>query len=388
MLPLELVLGISGAALLLGVVVVHLMRSAARDRSRRGAAASRNPSEPKTTSKRAAKTRSEVAPREAEPAPRPDPTAALPRFYAEDDDELDITRVTVPSLAEDASIDEETLASEPPLLPIVYDEEAAIDTPTANQAYILVFAAGSTHLGKRRRKNEDSYLVLQEPPLFVVADGMGGYAGGEVASALAVEEIGAFFGRATPDEPAYPGIPRRGAEVVRAIRRANRRIYERAQDDPSLEGMGTTVVCARFSPNKQRLYLGHVGDSRCYLLRNDVFSQVTTDHTAAQEGIPGPLGSTLTRALGVGPQVDIDLILAEPRPGDRYLLCSDGLNKMVPDERIREIVCGQDEPELAVEALVTAANAGGGRDNVTVVVVRVDPPPTPQNVTPPPTRMS
>jgi serine/threonine protein phosphatase PrpC len=373
MLPLELVLGISGAALLLGVVVVHLLRSKGRDRLPRGSGPPKNASP--DTSKPAA------------PPVRPDPAASLPRFHREDDDELDITRVTVPAI-EETSIDEETLAREPPLLPIVYDEEAAIDIPTANQAYILVFAAGSTHVGKRRRKNEDNYLVLEEPPLFVVADGMGGYAGGEVASGIAVEEIGAFFNRASPDEPGYAGLPRRGAEVVRAIRRANRRILERARDEPSLEGMGTTIVCARFSPNKQRLYLGHVGDSRCYLLRNDVFSQVTTDHTAATEGIPGPLGSTLTRALGVRPQVDIDLILAEPRPGDRYLLCSDGLNKMVPDEGIHEILRELDEPDRAVETLIAAANAKGGRDNVTVVVVRVDPPPTPQKVTPPPTRMS
>src|SRR5690606_10221252 len=133
------------------------------------------------------------------------------------------------------------------------------------------------------------------------------YAGGEVASRLAVDEIGAYFARSPSAEPDYPGIPRRGAEVVRAIRRANRRIYEAAENDRSLEGMGTTVVCARFSPNKQRLYLGHVGDSRCYLLRDDTFSQVTTDHTVAAAGIGGPLASTLTRALGVKPAVSVDL---------------------------------------------------------------------------------
>lgn len=300
----------------------------------------------------------------------------LPRLYDEEDTlELDLTRLSIPSVADDD--DAVTERRQPAVLPIVYDSEAAEDAPTGADACILVHAVGQTDRGRKRRKNEDRYLVLDRPPIFVVADGMGGYAGGEIASELAVQAIADAFAHASFEEPSFTGVPRRGAEVVQAVRRANEIVYQHAKEDPRLEGMGTTLVCARFSPKKQRLYVGHVGDSRCYVLRGGSFEQVTTDHTVEQEGgISGPLGATLTRALGVEPAVTVDLILGKPMPGDRYLLCSDGLNKMVSEEDIRMLLESYDDPAESVDALVKAANEEGGRDNITVIVVHVDPPPT------------
>jgi serine/threonine protein phosphatase PrpC len=138
--------------------------------------------------------------------------------------------------------------------------------------------------------------------------------------------------------------------------------------------MGTTVVAARFSPNKQRLYVGHVGDSRCYRLRAKELTPLTTDHTMGASGITGPLASHLLRAVGIAPAVKVDLIIGRPRPEDVYLLCSDGLTKMVSDDKIRDILLAEPNMDRAVEKLVETANAGGGRDNITVILVAVKDP--------------
>ena len=259
-------------------------------------------------------------------------------------------------------------------IPIVYDEDAAVDEPTRISALILVSAASQTDQGRRRRRNEDSLLVMEDHHLFVVADGMGGHAGGDVASKMAVETIGeAFKKNAFGGEP-YPDVPRRGAELALAIQMANRAIYDHARANSAYSGMGTTVVSARFSPNKQRVYFGHVGDSRCYRLRGKLLTQVTTDHTMAAQGVTGPLASHLNRAVGVQPAVKVDLLIARPRPEDVYLLCSDGLSKMVPDEEIQGILNEQPDLDKAVSGLVARANARGGRDNITVVLVQVKDP--------------
>jgi protein phosphatase len=300
---------------------------------------------------------------------------SLPRIRFEEDEELEITKMTVLP-ADDDDEEEATGRYQPSVVPIVYDEDAAVEEPTQQSAYILVSAVGQTDPGKRRRRNEDAYLIIQDPPLFVVADGMGGYAGGDVASKLAVETFAEAFASDDFDPDLFPGLSRRAAALVQVIQRANKRIHDEGKADPELRGMGTTLVCARFSPNKQRVYIGHVGDSRCYVLRDNALHRITTDHTAAQLGVVGRMGESLTRALGVSSSVLIDVILGKPRAGDRYLLCSDGLSKMVPNDRIQEILLEQSDPTLGVEALIEAANASGGKDNITVILVRVDPPPS------------
>lgn len=275
---------------------------------------------------------------------------------------------------QDDDDDDELPAVEPSAVPIVYDEDAAVDEPTRVSALILVAAASQTDLGKKRRRNEDSLLVLEDHHLFVVADGMGGHAGGDIASKMAVEAIGDAFKKNTFVGDAYPDVPRRGGELALAIQAANKAIYEHAKANAAFQGMGTTVVAARFSPNKQRVYIGHVGDSRCYRLRHGRLAQVTTDHTMGAQGVTGPLAAHLNRAVGVTPGVKIDMIIARPRPDDVYLLCSDGLSKMVSDADIQQTLV--DEPDLAkaVKTLVDKANARGGRDNITVILVQVKDP--------------
>lgn len=338
-------------------------------------------------------------PEKAAPEPQ-EPQRMLPSMLQAEDSDEDITIITiapsadlvaamnavavknVPAAAPEAAPprierepDEDEDESEAPsAVPIVYDEDAALDEPTRVNALILVSAASQTDQGRRRRRNEDSLIVLDEHHLFVVADGMGGHAGGDVASKMAVETIGAAFQKNTFTGDPYPDVPRRGAELALAIQMANKAIYDHAKANAAYQGMGTTVVSARFSPNKQRLYVGHVGDSRCYRLRANVLTQITTDHTMGAQGVTGPLASHLNRAVGVTPGVKVDLLIARPRPDDVYLLCSDGLSKMVADADIQQIL--NDEPDLtkAVQKLVERANARGGRDNITVILVQVKDP--------------
>jgi serine/threonine protein phosphatase PrpC len=270
--------------------------------------------------------------------------------------------------------DEDSQAEAPSAIPIVYDAEASVDEPTRISPLILVSAAAQTDQGRRRRRNEDSLLVLEDHHLFVVADGMGGHAGGDVASKMAVEAIGNAFTRAAFAGDPYPDVPRRGAELALAIQMANKAIYDHAKANAAYQGMGTTVVSARFSPNKQRVYFGHVGDSRCYRLRGKQLTQITTDHTMAAQGVTGPLASHLNRAVGVNPAVKVDLIIARPSPDDVYLLCTDGLSKMVPDDQIQAIMNEEGDLEKVVHNLVERANARGGRDNITVILVQVKDP--------------
>jgi protein phosphatase len=216
-------------------------------------------------------------------------------------------------------------------------------------------------------------LVLPERSIFAVADGMGGYEGGEVASSLAGEkqrsavEKHNFEGQTAADAT----IPRRGREMACAIQMANQAILRRAHDAPTLRNMGTTIIAARFSPNKQRVYIGHVGDSRCYRLRNGALRQLTTDHTLRELGMKGPTSKQLFQAVGIRPTITVDLVVDKPRPQDIYLLCSDGLSKMVPDEQVREILLLEPDLEAAVLTLIELANERGGKDNVTVILVKI-----------------
>jgi len=226
-----------------------------------------------------------------------------------------------------------------------------------------------TDTGRKRRRNEDAYVV--EPPLFAIADGMGGAQAGELASSLAA-------GAVREDEAAAGSGERRVAEL---IQEANRRVYERQSQDASASGMGTTMTVALVENG--RVAIGHVGDSRAYLIRNRKLEQLTEDHSlvaelvrsgklSPEEAEDHPQRSVITRALGTDPDVDVDVFSVETRPGDLFLLCSDGLTSMVDDETIlREIERDRGDLTKAAKALVRAANKGGGEDNITVVFFEI-----------------
>jgi protein phosphatase len=295
--------------------------------------------------------------------------ATMPRIDYEEDAQVEPTKI---GAAQRKSLS-------PPTQKIIYDEDAAVDEPTHSGALILVTATAQTDRGRRRKRNEDSVLAREDKGLFVVADGMGGYRGGEIASKLAVATIERAFTTQTFDGPQDDAIPVRASELARAIQMANEAIFERAEGDRELEGMGTTICAARFSPNKQRLYIGHVGDSRIYRFRNGLLRQMTEDHTMKGLGVTGEGAGHLSRAVGVWPVVPIDIVLGKPKPGDLYVLCSDGLTKMMSDDEILSVLGRSRVPSVVVDDLVKSANEHGGKDNVSVIVVRVDDPATPDD---------
>jgi protein phosphatase len=229
-------------------------------------------------------------------------------------------------------------------------------------------AGARTDVGKIRSRNEDSYLV--DEPLFVVADGMGGHRGGNVASALTVETI--------RDAAPEWGAP--GGELTEAIRRANRVVFERSAGDKELHGMGTTATVLLTGDRNARI--AHVGDSRAYLFREGALQQLTDDHTlvqqmvndgkiSADEAAIHPARNIVTRGLGLEKDVRVDELTLDVHPGDRVLLCSDGLTGMVEDDAIRQILERDPDAQAAAEALVDLAVERGGEDNVTVIVVDV-----------------
>lgn len=244
--------------------------------------------------------------------------------------------------------------------------------PTGPVPKILLSASGGTHAGRHREHNEDAYLVLGEHDVYAVADGMGGYAAGEVAAQLTVKALEQSFGRGGIEPVA--NVPRRAGELAAAIKLANRHVRGASAGDPNKKGMGTTIVAARFSPGKKRVYLAHVGDSRCYRLRNGELEVLTVDHTLGAIGITGPSAGKLSRAIGVFDEVEVELGVDEPQVGDHYMLCSDGLYGMVPESDFARLILNAPSLGGAVDLLIAAANERGGRDNVTVVLVRVDEP--------------
>jgi protein phosphatase len=290
------------------------------------------------------------------------------RLTAEEDDEVEPTRVGPAASAPPS----ERVIRLSPIRKIVLDDEAASE-PQESPSMFLISATAQTDKGLRRKRNEDSLGILEDANLFIVADGMGGYAGGEQASRLAVETIiDAYRTRSFEGDP-HEDVGAAASELARAIQMANASISEHAQKHYELKDMGTTVCAAVFSPSKQRLVIGHVGDSRCYRLRDGVFTQLTADHTMAEEGVRGPESQQLSRAVGIWPTVMIDLVMSVPRTGDVYLLCSDGLTKMLDDTIIGNVLRNEEDPKQAVERLIFFANSRGGKDNITVVLVRVVP---------------
>ena len=303
----------------------------------------------------------------ADPVPAPEPAMPLVRMQYVEDDENDPTKIGVGASGKRPVL-------EAPVHRIVYDEDAERDEPTRAESLFLVSATAQTDTGLRRKRNEDSVLVLEGTNLFVVADGMGGYRGGELASQLAVKTIGDAFRSRTFEGPVHETVPTQASELARAIQMANVAILDTATQQRELEGMGTTLCAARFSANKKRVYVGHVGDSRCYRLRAGELRQLTADHTMADHGVQGPEAAHLSRAVGIWPTVPIDIVMGVPLAGDVYMLCSDGLTKMVKDDIIRQILVAEENLSAAVEQLIAFANSRGGKDNITVVLVRVVPP--------------
>jgi serine/threonine protein phosphatase PrpC len=229
--------------------------------------------------------------------------------------------------------------------------------------------AVASDTGRRRRRNEDNYVVA--PPLFAVADGMGGAQAGEVASQLAASALEGGNSDA-----------REGTEQIdELIQEANRRIFDRATTDPSASGMGTTMTVALVEG--MTVSIGHVGDSRAYLVRGEQMEQLTEDHSLVNELLKSgklseeeaqvhPQRSVITRAVGTDPDVDVDGFTIEAEDGDVFLICSDGLSDMVEDEEILELVhTNRDDLDKAVKALVSAANRGGGEDNITAVAFEI-----------------
>lgn len=299
------------------------------------------------------------------PAPSIPPSQAnLPTLEYEEDDEIDPTKVGAAAAARAPKL-------QPPTKRIVYDDDALVEEPTRSHALILVTAQAQTDKGLRRQRNEDSILAMPDEGVFVVADGMGGYQGGEIASALAVKRIEHAFRTKQFDAEPHESLPPRASELARAIQMANDSILERASADKALAGMGTTICAVRFVPQKQRMYVGHVGDSRLYRVREGELRRMTQDHTMKDLGVTGPQAAHLSRAVGVWPTVAIDVVLGTPSPGDLYILCSDGLTKMVSDDEIARIAGASQTPIQIVEDLVATANKNGGKDNISVIVIRV-----------------
>jgi PPM family protein phosphatase len=228
--------------------------------------------------------------------------------------------------------------------------------------------AAVTDPGRTRRHNEDSYVI--EPPLFAIADGMGGAQAGEVASGLATAAL--------KEGQADAGGQQRIADL---IQEANRRVYDRSSSDPNTSGMGTTITVALVEDD--HVAFGHVGDSRAYLIRDASMEQLTEDHSlvnellktgklSREEAETHPQRSVITRALGTDPDVDVDTFSVRAENGDLFLLCSDGLTDMVSEESILDLVeRHRDDIDGALRALVKEANRGGGQDNITVVAFEI-----------------
>jgi protein phosphatase len=246
-------------------------------------------------------------------------------------------------------------------------------------------AGAATHVGRMRTINQDAYVLLPDRDLFVVADGMGGHQGGEVAARLAIETLQGAYREPTADS------------LTDAIAAANHRIRDEGDADPNLRGMGTTVVALALVPEDadpgapdaddgtdrpQHLLVANVGDSRAYLQRDGGLVQLTEDHSvvadlvregriSAQEAEVHPQRNVVTRVLGVYESVDVDLWPIDPVEGDRFLLCSDGLFNEVGTDQIGSVLRRLDDPSEAAAELVRLANEGGGRDNITAIVVDV-----------------
>ncbi len=245
--------------------------------------------------------------------------------------------------------------------------------------------AGLTHVGMKRNHNEDNFLLLPEERLFVVADGMGGHSSGEIASKIAVDELGEFFRLTSKDQDATWPFKMDKARnydenrLATGIKLADSRMYERAAVEAKYKGMGTTIVSIFFTPGA--VYVAHVGDSRVYFFRGGKLQQVTEDHSLLNDYLKArkltpeeieafPHKNVIVRALGMKDTVQVDVSRVEAQEGDIFLLCSDGLSGMVPDETMQTELNDSSDLDKACAKLIELANQNGGNDNVTCILTR------------------
>ncbi len=252
---------------------------------------------------------------------------------------------------------------------------------------LRIEVAGQTDVGRKRSHNEDTFAIYSEFGLYIVADGMGGHASGEVASKMAVETVAEHF-RATQEdaELTWPykmdGPDRYDANrLTVGIKLANLKIYDKAQREEQCHGMGTTIVATLFLDDK--VLIGHVGDSRVYRFRDGQLTQLTEDHSLLNDYIrmkrlssddvgKFPHKNVIVRALGMKESVQVDLLADALRLGDTYLLCSDGLSGMVDDPGLAYILGEEPDLDTACERMIHAANRNGGQDNITCVLARLE----------------
>ncbi len=242
------------------------------------------------------------------------------------------------------------------------------------------WAAGGTHRGRNRANNEDSFLCACERGLFVVCDGMGGQAAGEVASSNAVDALDELLSADTLRQALAAGEEAVESVLAGALERANRHVVALGESNRAWAGMASTVVIALV--DGERVHVANLGDSRAYQVRGRQVSVLTTDHSVAatlveqgeltpEQARTHPLRNHLTSSLGIAEPMTPGYTCVEAAPGDRIVLCSDGLWDMVPDEEIARITMSHSDPRETVEALIDAANEAGGKDNITAIVVLV-----------------
>ena len=253
---------------------------------------------------------------------------------------------------------------------------------------IILAADGITDVGLERDHNEDTFRVLNDYNLYMVADGMGGHNAGDVASRVAVETVAEFFRHTESEDATWPfhfdtNLTFEENRMIGGIQMANRSILHQSTMNPSHEGMGTTIVALCFSKTLPIAYLGHVGDSRCYRIKGQEIKQLTRDHSLlsdfmqampdmSEEKIQSIPKNIITRALGMQPFVEIDMSRIGIEKGDLYLLCSDGLSGSSSDKEIlREIDAADGDMTKATRLLVDLAKSKGGEDNITVVLAYV-----------------
>ena len=244
--------------------------------------------------------------------------------------------------------------------------------------------AAKTDVGMKRTHNEDYFSLMEDEQLFIVADGMGGHSSGEVASRLAAETVSEFYQRTKDDEATWPYKMDRSLSYIEnrlscGIKLANYKIYEAASKDLRFKGMGTTLVTCLV--NGDKIYIAHVGDSRCYRVRKGKIEQMTRDHSlledykdakpdmTEEEERNFPHKNVITRALGMRDSVQVDISTREVNDGDLYLLCSDGLSGMIEDPGLERIMTEAQDLEHSVAELVDQANRAGGTDNITTLVI-------------------
>jgi len=252
---------------------------------------------------------------------------------------------------------------------------------------VRILGGGATDVGRVRSNNEDCFRLVQPLNLFVLSDGMGGEAHGEIASALAVETVvkHCMEGETNPASPLYgnppAGVSAHAKRLVSGVHLANRNIFKSAEEHPEQRGMGATLTAMWVDGNV--LSVAHVGDSRAYLLRNGMLQQLTSDHSlvaeqvrrgiiSANEAEQSDMQSVLLRALGTQPQVEVDSEEQELFQRDVLLLCSDGLTRMVTEPEIAGTLQAETDPQKSSERLIAIANENGGADNISVIVVRLE----------------